>query len=137
MPGNVIKLVKWNYLLELWASFKNKSHCESNDLSFISDVFVDEGKKSYKALDFKVMGYLELIPAILSAAARAAQGKAKALGLGGNMSGDGYQNGGCLVVEKGGGDKPLLYYVQKGAPDHVANSDVLKVNGVMFIKLNI
>lgn len=82
------------------------------------------------------MGFLELIPAVLSAAARAAQGKAKALGLGGNMDGDKYQNGGCLVVEKGGGDKPMLHYVQQGAPDHVANNDVLKVNGFILIKRN-
>ena len=45
----------------------------------------------------------------------------------GNMFGDGWQNGGCLVVEKGGGEEPLLYYIQQGAPDHVSNEDVLKV----------
>jgi len=93
-------------------------------------VFVDEGKKSYAALEFKTMSYLQIIPAIISSAARAAQAAAKSLGLGGNVDGDKYQNGGCLVVEKGGGDKPLLHYIQEAAPDHVANSDVLKALGI-------
>ena len=89
------------------------------------DVYIDEGKKSYAALDFKTMSFLQLIPAVISATARAAQAAANSLGLGGNMDGDKWQNGGCLVVEKGGGDKPLLHYVQKSAPDHVSNVDVL------------
>ena len=63
---------------------------------------------------------------IISAAARAASSRAKSLGLGGNMTGDGWQNGGCLVVEKGGGDKPLLLYVQPSAPAIVSNADILK-----------
>ena len=98
------------------------------------DIYVDGGKKSYAALDFKQMSFTELFSAILSAAARAAQTRAKSLGLAGNMSGDKSQLGGCLVVEKGGGDKPLLHYVQQGAPDHVDNYAVLKV---MFIEINI
>lgn len=97
---------------------------------FEGDVFVDEGRKSYAALDFKTMSYLQLIPAVLSAASRAAQAQAKALGLGGNLDGEKYQNGGCLVIEKGGGDKPLLHYIQQGAPDHVPNADVLKALGI-------
>ena len=51
--------------------------------------------------------------------------KARALGLGGNLKGDRAQNGGALVVEKGG-TATLLQYIQKEAPDHVANIDVLK-----------
>ena len=76
------------------------------------------------------MGYLQLPAAILSSAARAAQQKAKELSLGGNLDGDKYQNGGCLVVEKGGGEEPLLHYIQQGAPDHVNNVDVLKALGI-------
>ena len=76
------------------------------------------------------MGYLQLIPAVISATARAAQAAAKSLGLGGNLDGDKYQNGGCLVVEKGGGEMPLLHYIQQGAPDHVDNPDVLKALGI-------
>jgi hypothetical protein len=66
-----------------------------------------------------------LFPAVLSSAARFAANRAKQLGLGGDLKGDGYQNGGALVVGKGG--ETLLHYVQEGAPDHVSNADVLKV----------
>ena len=97
---------------------------------FEGDVFVDEGKKSYAALDFKTMSYLQLIPAVISSAARSAQAAAKRLGLGGNLDGDKYQNGGCLVLEKGGGDAPLLHFIQQAAPDHVENAEVLKSLGI-------
>lgn len=53
--------------------------------------------------------------------------QAKKLNLGGNLlKGDGFQNGGALVVEKGG-TKTLLTYIQEEAPDHVSNEEVLKV----------
>ena len=53
--------------------------------------------------------------------------QAKKLGLGGDIKGDGYQNGGAIVVEAGG-EKTLLHFVQKEAPDHVSNAEVLKVS---------
>ena len=43
-----------------------------------------------------------LIPAILGRIARAAQNQAKALGISGNMEGDGFQKGGVLIVDKAG-----------------------------------
>ncbi len=46
------------------------------------------------------------------------------------MKGDGYQNGGSLVIEVGG-EKTLLHYIQKEAPDHVNNADVLKVKVII------
>ena len=73
-----------------------------------------------------------LFPAVLSAAARAAQSRAKALGLGGNMTvGDGYQNGGALVIAKGG--ETLLHYVQKETPDHASNVDLLTVSLATYL----
>ena len=44
--------------------------------------------------------------------------------LGGDMKGDGYQNGGTFVMDKGG--KVLLKYIQENPADHVEPSDVLK-----------
>ena len=41
------------------------------------------------------------------------------------MRGDGYQNGGLLVVEKGG--KVLYSFIQENPADHAQNEDVLKV----------
>ena len=73
------------------------------------------------------MSLLQLFPAVLSRKAREISGRAKKLGLGGNATvGDGFQNGGALIVEAGGA-KTLLTYVQQGAPDHVSNEEVLKV----------
>ena len=51
----------------------------------------------------------------------------------GNMAGDGYQNGGALVVGKNG--ETLFHFVQEGAPDHASNLDLLKVN-MKFIRKN-
>ena len=90
------------------------------------DLYIDTEKKSYNALGFKRFGFFGLFPAILSAAARAAQSRTKLLGMSGNMAGDGYQNGGALVVGKNG--ETLFHYVQEGAPDHASNLDLLKVN---------
>ena len=98
-------------------------------------MYIDDGKKSYAALNFKRMTFWELFPALLSRVARAATSRSKVLKLGGNMRGDGWQNGGCLVVEKGGGETPLLYYIQKTAPAIVNNSDILKVNLTIYFKL--
>jgi len=91
---------------------------------FKGDLYIDTDKKSYNALGFKRFGFFGLFPAVLSAAARAAQSKAKLLGMSGNMAGDGYQNGGALVVGVNG--ETLFHYVQEGAPDHASNLDLLK-----------
>ena len=68
--------------------------------TFFLELYVDTDMKSYNALGFKRFGFLGLFPAVLSSAARAAYSRAKALALGGNMVGDGYQNGGALVVAR-------------------------------------
>lgn len=91
---------------------------------FLGDLFIDEQKKSYNELGFKRFGFLGLFPAILSSLSRAAQARAKNLGLGGNMAGDGYQNGGALVVKQGG--ETLFHFVQAEAAEHASNADILK-----------
>ena len=93
---------------------------------FDGELYIDTKKESYNALGFERFGFFGLFPAVLSSLSRAAQARAKALGLGGNMAGDGYQNGGAIVVEKGG-ETTLLHYKQKEAADHASNADVLKV----------
>jgi len=96
---------------------------------FDGELYIDKDKKSYNDLGFKRFGFLGLFPAVLSSAARAAQSRMKALGLGGNLAGDGYQNGGAIVV-KGGTGETLFHYVQEGAPDHASNADLLKALGI-------
>nr|KAG5706427.1 hypothetical protein BaRGS_032820 [Batillaria attramentaria] len=53
---------------------------------------------------------------------------AKAEKVGGDMKGDGMQNGGTLVVEKGG--KTLLSFKQENPADHVDPAEVLKALGI-------
>jgi len=91
---------------------------------FKGDLYLDNDKKSYNALGFKRFGFFGLFPAVLSKAARAAQARSKLLGMSGNMAGDGYQNGGALVVGKNG--ETLFHFVQEGAPEHASNLDLLK-----------
>ena len=52
------------------------------------------------------------------------------LNVGGNLLGDGFQNGGVLVVEKGG--KTLHHYVQDGPADHEDNTTIINVKMVDF-----
>ncbi|XP_059092222.1 prostamide/prostaglandin F synthase-like [Tigriopus californicus] len=96
---------------------------------FGGELFIDMEKKSYSALGFKRMSLLGLFPAVLAKKARDFAARAKKLNLGGNMKGDGFQNGGALVVEVGG-TQTLLTYVQQDAPDHVSNAEVLKALGI-------
>ena len=97
---------------------------------FDGEIFLDQGKQSYKALGFKSMSYLEGVLALLSAVTRAAKETARGLGLISDKVGDMYQNGGCLVVEKGGGNNPLLHFVQKGPADRVSTVEILKILGI-------
>jgi len=95
---------------------------------FQGDLFIDEKKQSYNELGFKRFGFFGLFPAVLSRLSRAAQARAKSLGLGGNMAGDGYQNGGALVVKQGG--ETLFHFVQEEAAEHASNADILKALGL-------
>ena len=74
---------------------------------FTGELFVDKDKKAFSKLGFKRLTFLQLFPAIFSRKTREANAKAKSLSLGGDMKGDGYQNGGCIVV--GAGGNPLMY----------------------------
>lgn len=60
------------------------------------------------------------------------QGKER--GVGGDLRGDGFQNGGLVVVGKGG--KLLYSFVQENPADHAANEDILKVRCECLIFVN-
>ena len=71
------------------------------------------------------MSFLQLFPAVFSKKSRCAQEKAKSMNLGGNLSGDGYQNGGCLVV--GAGGSPTMFtFKQEEASEHPENANILE-----------
>ena len=104
--------------------------------NYFLDVYVDRGRQIYKALKFKKIGYFGLMKTMLSSKALVDVAQAISLGLGGNISGDGWQMGGCLVVESKGSAYPLLYYVQEFPTDHVSNSTILQVDILIFTNCN-
>ena len=97
---------------------------------FDGEIFLDGGKTSYNELGFKSMSIFEGASALLSAVTRAAKTTARGLGLTSDTVGDMFQNGGCLVVEKGGGNSPLLHFVQKGPADRVSTVEILEILGI-------
>ena len=66
----------------------------------------------------------DIIKRALSAKWREASGKATSMGLGGDMKGDGFQNGGALIIDKNG--KQLYEYVQEDAAEHISAEEIYK-----------
>ncbi|TNN13785.1 Prostamide/prostaglandin F synthase isoform 2 [Schistosoma japonicum] len=96
---------------------------------FDGDLYLDPERMTYKALGYKKVSPCSGAISLFSKAARALNSKAKAAKIPGNLSGDGWQTGGLLVVEKGG--KILYYYEQKEVvrhPDYKKIIDVLKID---------
>lgn len=93
---------------------------------FAGELFIDTNKKSFSDLGYRRLNILNVIPSILSKKARDAMSRAKGMGIGGDMRGDGFQNGGTMVVSAGG-SPVLLDFRQDSPADHVDNSKVLKV----------
>jgi len=55
--------------------------------------------------------------------------QARSKNIDGNLSGDGLQNGGLLIVSKGGGEV-LLNHHEETPGDHVANDVILQALGI-------
>lgn len=91
---------------------------------FAGEIYIDEKKKSYADLGYKRFSLWSVMRSLLTRVAVSAAARVRREQVGGNMAGDGLQNGGTLVIEKGG--KVLLDYKQDNPADHVAPDDVLK-----------
>ncbi|XP_064611365.1 prostamide/prostaglandin F synthase-like [Liolophura sinensis] len=96
---------------------------------FSGELYIDLKKECYQNLGFKRLGFFSAIGSVFSKKGREASSQAKADALGGNLKGDGFQNGGALVVSSGG-DKVLLSFKQENPADHVELSEVLKSLGI-------
>lgn len=96
---------------------------------FAGELYIDTDKKSFKDLNFKKLGFLNMIPALIAKVARDAVRKGKAWKVGGDMKGDGFQNGGLLVVAPKG-EKVLFEFKQDNPADHAENSDILQALGM-------
>lgn len=100
---------------------------------FLVEVYIDEGKKTYRDLHYKRFNLLNIWSALLSRISRAAMSDARRHGISGNLSGDGLQNGGMLIVTRQG--MRVLLNHHEGVPgDHVTNEEILRVLGITEVK---
>ncbi|XP_063603768.1 prostamide/prostaglandin F synthase-like [Penaeus indicus] len=96
---------------------------------FDGELYIDTDKKNYKALNFRNLSVLALIPALVAKVARDTVRKAKQLGISGDMKGDKMQTGGLLVVSPKG-EKVLYEFKQENPADHAENAAILKALGL-------
>jgi len=96
---------------------------------FNGDLYIDVEKKTYKDLGYKRFGWIGIICSLFSKTARKAIAQNKVDKLKHDRRGDGLQNGGTLIIAKGG-TKVLLNYRQENPADRVENSEILKALGI-------
>ena len=87
------------------------------------ELYVDTNRKTYSDLGYRQFNYSQVFCALLEASTRAAMSRVRALGIGGDLRGNGLQNGGALVIAPGG--KLLFSYRQETLAGHVDPKDVL------------
>ena len=97
------------------------------------EVYIDEGKKTYQDLGYRRFNWITVFKALFSQISRASLAEGKRRNIPGNLSGDALQNGGLLIVSKGG-VRVLLNHREEVPGDHVPNDEILKVLGVTEIK---
>ncbi|TGZ63628.1 hypothetical protein CRM22_006831 [Opisthorchis felineus] len=68
---------------------------------FKGELFLDPDRSTYRAMDFKRVSSLSGFKSLFTKAGRDLNSVANAAHVSGNLSGDGWQTGGLLVVEKG------------------------------------
>jgi len=95
---------------------------------FDGELYLDKDYASYKALGMGRVSMLGTPGHLLSATSRAQNAKANAMGITGNLKGDGNQLGGTFVIEKGG--KILFEKKQKSYGDHPKTGELLAALGI-------
>ncbi|XP_049944580.1 prostamide/prostaglandin F synthase-like [Schistocerca serialis cubense] len=96
---------------------------------FDGELFVDVEKKTYKFLSFKRFSMFSVLAALFTSESRAAIAKGRAMKLGGDLRGDGLQNGGALVVGTGGSGV-LSYFKQERPAEVLDNATILAALGL-------
>ena len=92
-------------------------------------MLIDNGRKAYKALQFREMSFSELFCQWWNRKKWSKTiEKAHKMGLQQDRTGNPYQNGGLVIVEKGGGT--MLNYKQKNIAEFIDNEDILKALGI-------
>ena len=91
----------------------------------IAEVFIDTRRKWYKELQFNEMSCWELFRQWWRRGKWSATiEKAHKMGLGQNFKGNPYQNGGLVIVDRGG--EIIFNYKQKYIAEFIDNEDILK-----------
>ncbi len=96
----------------------------------LPEVYVDEGKKTYRDLNYRRFNLINIWTALVSRISRAALSEVKGQNIKGNLSGDGLQNGGLMVVNKGG-TRVLLNHREEVPGDHATNEEILNALGIV------
>lgn len=91
---------------------------------FKGELYIDLKKECYKKMGFRRLNVFTIFPSLFGKKTRDTLSESKEKGIDGNFAGDGWQNGGALVVDKGG--KALLTFKQESPGEHVDPNDVLK-----------
>ena len=98
--------------------------------AMLIEMYIDQKRKTYENLNYKRFNFFNIFLALLSAASRAAISESNSRGIKGNLTvGDGLQNGGLLVIDKGGA-KVLLNHREENPGDHAANETILQSLGI-------
>jgi len=90
---------------------------------WVGELYINEDKKAFENIGFKRFSLFSLPKLMLAKVARDAISRGKEKGITGNMSGDGFQNGGLLIVKEG---KIIYSFIQENPADHASNEDILK-----------
>ena len=98
-------------------------------LATIAEVFIDNGRKAYKALQYDEMSFSEIFCQWWNKRKWSATiEKAHKMGLKQDRTGNPYQNGGLVIVDRGG--ETILNYKQKYIAEFLDNEDILKALGI-------
>ncbi|TPP59495.1 Prostamide/prostaglandin F synthase [Fasciola gigantica] len=104
---------------------------------FKGELYLDPDRKTYQTLSFKRVSMCSGFCSLFSKAGRKLNAEANAANISGNLSGDGWQTGGLLVVGKGG---DILYqFAQEQVvnhPDYAKIMQVLQIDPNEVPKMN-
>lgn len=90
---------------------------------FSGELYLDKDMECYKALNYQRFSFFDLMKRLLSFNFKTRKAKADGMNIKGDMKGDGFQNGGALIVDKGG--KQIFEYIQEDASIQITEEQIL------------
>ncbi|XP_019855199.1 PREDICTED: prostamide/prostaglandin F synthase-like [Amphimedon queenslandica] len=147
MPHSPLSMSQIVYIIELAATASQPPTLSSNGIKlvgigleslgvedfvknkyFAGDIYIDDKRKCYKDLNFKRYGVLGALKAVISSYSSKILAEARERNIEGNLKGDGLQNGGLLIVRKGG---ELIFLHREEFPgDFCTDETIIKALGI-------